>query len=464
MTTISPFETPFRKTVPRALTIAGSDSGGGAGIQADLKTFAALRVHGMTAITSITAQNTTEVKAVHDVPVSIVKAQIKAVIDDFGVNAAKTGMLHTTEIIRAVAEEIKQHQLITVVDPVMIAKSGAKLLEDSAIKSLKEHLLPLATVVTPNAMEAEVLAQMEIHDLADARKAAKKIAELGPRAVIVKGGHIPTVEKVVDTLYYEDKFQEFQAPHVKRQTDHGTGCSFSAAITAELAKENTIPNAVGLARRLISSAILHGIQVGKGHGPVNPLSLLYREAEKLEVLDDLNQAIHLLEESSTFSRLIPESQSNIGMSLREPESSMDIAAVPGRIVKIGNRAKASASPQFGTSKHVDAAILTAMQYDPASRAAINIRYDQRLLKVCERLNLISSAYDRSSEPENVKNREGGTIPWGTEQAIKKARKFPDVIYHIGDFGKEPMTVLLGKSACQIARTALKIAEEYDEER
>jgi len=336
MTTISPFETPFRKMVPRALTIAGSDSGGGAGIQADLKTFAALRVHGMTAITSITAQNTTEVKAVHDVPVSIVKAQIKAVIDDFGVNAAKTGMLHTTEIIRAVAEEIKQHQFVTVVDPVMIAKSGAKLLEDSAIRSLKEHLLPLATIVTPNAMEAEVLAQMEIHDLTDARKAAKKIAELGPHAVIVKGGHIPTIAKVVDTLYYEDRFQEFQAPRVKRETDHGTGCTFSAAITAELAKENTIPNAVGLARRLISSAILHGIQVGKGHGPVNPLSLLYREAEKLEVLDDLNQAIHLLEESSTFSRLIPESQSNIGMSLREPESSMDIAAVPGRIVKIGN--------------------------------------------------------------------------------------------------------------------------------
>jgi len=463
MTTLNPFETAFRKTVPRALTIAGSDSGGGAGIQGDLKTFAAMRVHGMTAITSITAQNTTEVTAVLDVPVSIVKAQIKAVIDDFGVNAAKTGMLHTTEIINAVAEEVKRHQFITVVDPVMIAKNGSKLLEDSAIKSLKEHLLPLATVVTPNAMEAEVLAQMEIHNLADAKKAAKKIAELGPRAVIVKGGHIPTSEKVVDTLYYEDKFQEFEAPRVKKQTDHGTGCSFSAAITAELAKENTIPNAVGLARRLISSAILHGVPVVKGHGPVNPLALLYREAERLEVLEDLNQAVHLLEESKTFSRLIPESQTNIGMSLREPESPMDIAAVPGRIVKIGNRAKASAAPQFGASKHVAAAILTAMKYDPANRAAINIRYDQRLLEICEKLNLISSPYDRSSEPEDVKNREGGTIPWGTEQAIKKARRVPDVIYHIGDFGKEPMTVVLGKSACQVVRTALKIAVEFNEE-
>jgi hydroxymethylpyrimidine/phosphomethylpyrimidine kinase len=417
----------------------------------------------MTAITSITAQNTTEVKAVHDAPVSIIKAQINAVTDDFGVNAAKTGMLHTTEIIRAVAEEIKQRQFVTVVDPVMIAKSGAKLLEDSAIRSLKEHLLPLATIVTPNAMEAEVLAQMEIHDLTDARKAAKKIAELGPRAVIVKGGHIPTIEKVVDTLFYEDRFQEFQAPRVKRETDHGTGCTFSAAITAELAKENTIPNAVGLARRLISSAILHGIQVGKGHGPVNSLSLLYREAEKFEVLEDLNQAIILLEESNTFSRLIPESQTNIGMSLREPESSQDIAAVPGRIVKIGNRTKASAPPQFGASKHVAAAILTAMQFDPASRAAINIRYDQKLVKICERLSLTSSAYDRSLEPGYVKNREGGTIPWGTEQAIKKARKVPDVIYHIGDFGKEPMAVVLGKSACQIARMALKIAEAFNEE-
>jgi hydroxymethylpyrimidine kinase/phosphomethylpyrimidine kinase len=452
----------LRKAVARALTIAGSDSGGGAGIQADLKTFAALRVHGMSAMTAITAQNTTEVRTVHDVPVDIIKAQIEAVIDDVGVDAAKTGMLHTTEIIRAVAEEIKQHRITTVVDPVMIAKSGAKLLQEMAIKSLKEDLLPAAAVVTPNAMEAEVLAQMGIHNLDDAKVAAKRIAELGPRAVIVKGGHIPTDDKVTDTLYFEDGFQDFQAPYVKRDTDHGTGCSFSAAITAELAKGNTIANAVGVARMLISSAIRHGIEVGKGHGPVNPLSLLYREAERSEVLDDLNQAIVLLEDSGLFSQLIPESQSNIGMSLREPESPLDVAAVPGRIVKIGDRVKASASPQFGASKHVAAAILAAVRHDPSIRAAINIRYEPNLVRICERLGLTLSSYDRSLEPAEVKEREGGTIPWGTEQAIKKMGRVPDLVYHTGDYGKEPMAVILGKSAREIAGTALKIAEAFIE--
>jgi hydroxymethylpyrimidine/phosphomethylpyrimidine kinase len=307
-------------------------------------------------------------------------------------------------------------------------------------------------------MEAEALAQMKIRNLDSAKQAAKRISELGPRAVIVKGGHVPTVGRVVDTLYYENEFQEFQAPYVERDTDHGTGCSFSAAITAELAKGSQIPTAVAIARELISSAIRHGISVGKGHGPVNPLSLLYREAEKNEVLNDLNQAILQLEESRTFSRLIPESQSNIGMSLREPESLTDIAAVPGRIVKIGDQAKASASPRFGASKHVASAILTAMQFDPSKRAAINIRYDQKLSEACERLGLTSSSYDRSLEPEDVKGREGGTIPWGTEQAIRNVGKVPDVIYHLGDFGKEPMAVILGKSACQITRTALEIAE------
>ena len=449
---------PPTKPIARALTIAGSDSGGGAGIQADLKTFAALRVHGMSAITAVTAQNTTEVRAVHDIPIDVIKAQVEAVVADVGVDAAKTGMLHTTEIIRTVTEELKRHHFPIVVDPVMIAKSGVKLLQDSAINSLKEYLVPIATVITPNAMEAEALAQMKIRSLDNARQAAKRISELGARAVIVKGGHVPTGGRVVDTLYFENDFQEFQAPYVERDTDHGTGCSFSAAITAEIAKGSSIPDAVAVARQLISSAIRHGIRVGKGHGPLNPLSLLYREAEKNEVLNDLNRAILLLEESRSFPRLIPESQTNIGMSLQDPESLMDIAAVPGRIVKAGEHAKASAPPRFGASKHVASTIFTVMQFDPSKRAAINIRHDPKLAEACERLGLTSSSYDRSLEPEDVKRREGGTIPWGTEQAIRNVGKVPDVIYHLGDFGKEPMAVILSKSAYQVARTALEIAE------
>jgi hydroxymethylpyrimidine/phosphomethylpyrimidine kinase len=449
-------------TVARAMTIAGSDSGGGAGVQADLKTFAALGVHGTCAVTAITAQNTEEVRAVHDVPVDIIRAQIEAVVDDIGVDCAKTGMLHTSEIIRTVAEEVKQHRLSLVVDPVMVAKSGAKLLQETAIKSLKEELLPMSTVITPNAREAEILSQMSISGPDDAKRAAKKIAELGPQAVVVKGGHIPGDGKVVDTLYFKGTFREYPAPLIDRNTDHGTGCSFSAAITAELAKRQTIPDAVDVARNLITSAIRHGIQVGRGHGPVNPLSLLYRNAEKWEVLNDLQRAIQMLEVSTSFHRLIPESQSNIAMSLREPESPLDVAAVPGRIVKIGKHAKASATPAFGGSKHVASAILVAMQYDPSMRAAMNILYSPAIVRIGQNLGLTVSYYERAKEPSDVKGKEGATIPWGTEEAIKRIERVPNLIYHAGDYGKEPMCAILGKTAREVAMTALRIAEAFEE--
>lgn len=443
---------------PRALTIAGSDSGGGAGIQADLKTFAALNVHGMSAITAITAQNTVEVRAVHDVPVEVIKAQIEAVIDDIGIDAAKTGMLHTGEIIAIVAEELGKHRIPTVVDPVMIAKSGAILLQDTAVDVLKKKLFPIATVVTPNTKEAEVLAQMKIKRVDDSKAAAKKILEYGSRAVVVKGGHIAKEHRVVDVLYFEGGYKEYAAPFIERNTDHGTGCSFSAAITAGLAKGRTIPEAVDVARKIISSAIRHGVQVGKGHGPVNPMATLYRDAEKFTVLKDLEESIRMLEESQLISRLIPESQSNIAVSLQDPESPADVAAIPGRIVRIGRRVKASASPEFGVSGHVAAAVLTAMRFDSSVRAGMNIAYSPSLVKVCESLGLTVSYYDRSEEPADVKSREGGSIPWGTEQAISRIHRVPDVFYHAGDYGKEPMAVVLGTSAIDVTKKTLRIAE------
>ncbi|RLI31868.1 bifunctional hydroxymethylpyrimidine kinase/phosphomethylpyrimidine kinase, partial [Candidatus Bathyarchaeota archaeon] len=230
--------------IPCALTIAGSDSGGGAGIQADLKTFAALGVHGMTAITSITAQNTVAVTAVQDVDPEVVRAQIEAVVEDIGVDAAKTGMLHTSEIIEVVAEEIERHGFPVVVDPVMIAKSGAALLRPEAKETLVRRLLPLATGVTPNAMEAEAISGIKIETLEDGRRAAEEIASLGPRAVVVKGGHILQTEaKAIDILLHEGEFTLLEAERYETKTDHGTGCSFSAAIAAELAKGRSIPEA-----------------------------------------------------------------------------------------------------------------------------------------------------------------------------------------------------------------------------
>ncbi|MGD8506838.1 MAG: bifunctional hydroxymethylpyrimidine kinase/phosphomethylpyrimidine kinase, partial [Candidatus Bathyarchaeota archaeon] len=229
--------------IPVAITIAGSDSGGGAGIQADLKTYAALGVHGATAITSVTAQNTQKVTAIADLDGEIITQQIQAVIEDIGIDAGKTGMLHTQKIVRAVASEISKYQFPLVVDPVMIAECGAPLLKPEAMETLRTLLLPRATVLTPNKLEAEKLADRRIEDIEDAKTAAKEISEMGPEAVVIKGGHL-NLRYATDILYSKGKLEIIEAPRLAVKTTHGTGCSFSAAIAAELAKGRKISVAV----------------------------------------------------------------------------------------------------------------------------------------------------------------------------------------------------------------------------
>ncbi|MEM2351850.1 MAG: bifunctional hydroxymethylpyrimidine kinase/phosphomethylpyrimidine kinase, partial [Thermoproteota archaeon] len=230
--------------VPVAITIAGSDSGGGAGIQADLKTFAALGVHGATAITCVTAQNTFSVTAVECLRSKIVREQIRQVAEDMEIDAGKTGMLYTAEIIRVVAEEISNYRFPLIVDPVMVAKSGAPLLKPEAEETLKRNLIPLATVITPNKFEAERLAGMKVKSIEDAKEAARRIGELGPRAVVLKGGHLETGGETIDVLYYEGELTLLKAPRIETKTMHGTGCSFSAAIAAYIAKGMDIVSAV----------------------------------------------------------------------------------------------------------------------------------------------------------------------------------------------------------------------------
>ncbi len=255
-----------------ALTIAGSDSGGGAGIQADLKTFAALGVYGTSAITALTAQNTQEVRAVHVAPAPFVVAQIEAVFSDLGCDAAKTGMLATAEIVTAVAEAIHRLRLPNVVvDPVMVAKSGDHLLAEDAVAALRQRLLPLARVVTPNIPEAEVLAGMTIATLDDAIGAAHAIRAHGARAVIVKGGHLDRPD-IVDVLIDGDGGDlvvQLVSPRVSGVHTHGTGCTFAAAITARLALGDTLESAARAAQVYVAGAMREGVPLGQGHRPLD---------------------------------------------------------------------------------------------------------------------------------------------------------------------------------------------------
>jgi hydroxymethylpyrimidine/phosphomethylpyrimidine kinase len=254
---------------PTALTIAGSDSGAGAGIQADLKTFAAHGVYGTSAITALTAQNTIGVSGVHVVPDDFVTAQLEAVVSDFGCDAAKTGMLANSTIVEAVAAAVESLQLANlVVDPVMVAKSGDRLLDEEAMHALRWTLLRLARVVTPNIPEAEVLAKMSIRSLADMREAATRIAALKPGAVVIKGGHLPGPE-VVDILFEQGEFAEFMGPRIEGRNTHGTGCTFAAAITASLARGASLNEAVPAAKAYVEGAMRNGIPLGKGHRPLH---------------------------------------------------------------------------------------------------------------------------------------------------------------------------------------------------
>ncbi|WP_243292509.1 bifunctional hydroxymethylpyrimidine kinase/phosphomethylpyrimidine kinase [Bacillus sp. FJAT-47783] len=255
--------------VYKALTIAGSDSGGGAGIQADLKTFQELGAFGMSAITAVTAQNTLGVQGVYPLSVAAIIEQIDSIEEDLRPHALKTGMLFSEEIIEAVAERVKKYQWNNlVVDPVMIAKGGAPLLQEKAVHAMKKYLIPIAKVITPNIPEAEVLTEMII-DSMDARKeAAKKLVELGAKNVVMKGGHDPS-DRLIDLLYDGEQFFEWESPRVDTNHTHGTGCTFAAAITAELAKGKTVQEAVGVAKAFIQAAIEDELGIGGGHGPTN---------------------------------------------------------------------------------------------------------------------------------------------------------------------------------------------------
>lgn len=257
------------RTPPIAMTIAGSDSGGGAGIQADLRTFAFNKVHGTSVLTCVTAQNTLGVTRVDALPVAAVVAQIETVVEDLEVKSVKTGMLLNQEIIAAVAEQISALKLRNlVVDPVMVSRTGAQLIDDGAIATLRSHLIPLATILTPNRYEAQILSDMEISSLEDMKTAAKRIHALGAQSVLVKGGGMSGKLRGVDLWFDGDRMEVVKTETITTPNTHGTGCTLSAAIAANLAKGSDCLTAVHLAKTYVTCALQHSLSIGKGQGPV----------------------------------------------------------------------------------------------------------------------------------------------------------------------------------------------------
>lgn len=440
----------------RILTIAGSDSGGGAGIQTDLKTITVLGGYGMSVITALTAQNTVGVQAVFELPLEFIERQIDSVIEDIGVDAVKTGMLSNSAIVSLVASKIKQYRLKRViVDPVMVAKSGDPLLKEEAQKALREDLIPLAFVVTPNLPEASVLAGFKVKNLDTMKEAARKIYDLGAKNVLIKGGHLEG--DILDLLFDGKTFYEYPAPRIPTKNTHGTGCTFASAIATELAKGVTVQTAVKRAKAFMTTAIRFSLPLGKGHGPTNPYAMIANEMERFRVIHDLKMALEKLKEKK-IGYLIPEVHSNLGYALPFAENSNDVAAFPGRITRFNDSIAAFSGPEFGGSRHIASIILTLMKHNANFRSVMNIRFSEEIIRTSKRVGLQVRSFDRADEPIQVKKQEGSSLEWGTQEALKEG-KIPDIIFDRGDVGKEPMVRVIGKNPDEVVRKVLKVKRE-----
>ncbi|MDK2938837.1 MAG: hydroxymethylpyrimidine kinase / phosphomethylpyrimidine kinase / thiamine-phosphate diphosphorylase [Methanolobus sp.] len=438
--------------IPVILSIAGSDSGGGAGIEADIKTIASLGLHPACAITSVTAQNTLGVKSAYDIPCNVIIEQVDAVCEDMDITWAKSGMLSSSEITSTIADMVKKHKLKLVVDPVMSAEAGGDLLRKEAIRTLRDELLPVAEVVTPNINEANTLAKMQIKTVEDAKIAAKVISKTGIKYVIVTGGHLDASDIIYDSC--NDRYFTIPGTFVEGGT-HGSGCTYSSSLASYLAKGHSIEEAARMAKEFVVEGIKGSVPVGKGVGPVNQLAWLLNNAERYITINNVRDGVQLLKESNAFANLIPEVGCNIAMALPSAKSPADVAAVTGRIVKLKNNAHVVGDIEFGASSHVARIILTAMKYDSSFKASVNIKYSEAIVGICREMGLSISSFSRENEPSDTH-----TMDWGTSFAIETFKSIPDIIYDKGGIGKEAMIRIMGKNAIDVAETARKIAEKY----
>ena len=424
-----------------ALTIAGSDSVGGAGLQADLKAFEALGVHGCSVVTCVTSQNTKGVSSIFPIPPEEVSNQLVSVLQDVKLDAIKTGMLYSADIVKAVSTNLKGTRAPIVVDPVMAATTGSELHIEGFVETLISKLLPMATLVTPNIPEAERLSGVKVRDERSARKAAREIMELGPDAVLVKGGHLKGAE-AADYLCWDGKVVKVTSPRLDVEV-HGTGCAMASLIAGNLALGLELEDAVRTSKSMIFKAVLAREKVGQGVPCANPLAILRTEAQKATMLQELEDAAAQLEHMLDAT-LLPEVGTNMGYAVLGALEPDEVAAFDGRIVRCGTRAKRIGCARFGASKHVARIVLAMASKDPDARCALNIKYSEDNLAMCRKAKLSIASFDRAKEPKGV-----SSMTWGVLDAIDRRGSVPDIIFDRGGMGKEPMIRLLGRSPQEV---------------
>jgi hydroxymethylpyrimidine kinase / phosphomethylpyrimidine kinase / thiamine-phosphate diphosphorylase len=442
--------------VRAALSIAGSDSSGGAGIQADMKTMSALGIYSCTVITAITAQNTSNVDHILPLNADIIKKQIISILSDIPIHAIKIGMVYNNEIITATSDILRNLKIPIVIDPIVSAGTGAQLLQRKFLSDFKTKLIPICDVVTPNINEAEKLSGIKIKNESDIKKTALKIQKQGARNVVIKGGHFRNEEMIIIDIILDEfgKFTVIKNPRMKIVETHGSGCNFSAAVTAFVALKFPIVKACIMANKYVHNSIVNTLKIGKGIPVNNPISTMYEESCKYKVMEELANAIDQLINIKNFEKLIPETQSNIAYAIPYAKKIEDVAGVNGRIVKVGVRSVPTSGIKFGASRHVASSILEYMKINQLVRSALNIKNDKKILDKCNRLFRVTH-YERELEPKTIKNKEGKSISWGVSGALSK-NPDADIIYHTGDMGKEPMIIIFGQNPQEVVDKVKKI--------
>ena len=437
------------------LTIAGSDSGGGAGIQADLKTIEACGGFGTSAITSITAQNTTGVRSTHVLPTEEIAAQCDAVTDDFDVAAVKTGMLATAEVVELVTEQVNETDAPAVVDPVMVAASGDRLLAEAA-ESAYEDLIAEATLVTPNADEAAVLTDVDPGNEREARAAGEALVEMGADAALVKGGHVTgTGEDVVDVLVTGDSVEAFRHPRVDTEATHGSGCTLSSAIATRLARGDDLVDAVASGIDLLARAVRYNLDVGEGPGAVHHAVELRDRAARDDTAEAVEGVVRAFVDRNV-GPLVPEVGTNVAGATPYAERPDETAAVEGRITRTRSGAEPNRGVRFGASTHVARLLVAARERDPDLRYAVNLRYDDAVASALAGLDGPVAEFDPADD-------RADSVEWGIGTVFDAVDGTPAAVVDRGSYGNEPIAFVLARTPDALVDRTLAVLDAVEAE-
>jgi hydroxymethylpyrimidine/phosphomethylpyrimidine kinase len=371
--------------------------------------------------------------------------QLHSIFSDFDVDVITIGMVYDSTIIREIYSKLKDKKIPIILDPVMASTTGGNLLKKSALGSLKK-LVSISYVITPNVPEAEVLSGVKIRKNADLKKAAKSLSALGAKNVIITGHNL--IKNAVSDFVYKNGKQYSVSGKKIPGMNHGSGCNFTIALAYCISKKQTMRDSVIFAKQFAYDAIKSSQKLGRGIRMTRPVGD--------RIKSDLGVAIKKFADLDGISHLIPECQTNFVFAKERAKSSDDIVGVLGRIVRAGNQVMTAGDLEYGASKHVAAAVLAMQKKFPQTRSALNLKFDENLIRKFTKVKCKISSYDRMTEPQATKLKENGSITWGVSSAIKNSTLPPDVIYHKGDFGKEPMILIFGKNPNHVVSKIAKI--------